>query len=32
MMGSDEPGVYIMGDLYEIEAGSAVAPRGHLEN
>ena len=31
-MSSDEPGVYIMGDLYEIEASSAVAPRGHLEN
>ena len=32
MMGSDEPGVYIMSDLYEIEASSAVAPHGHLEN
>ena len=31
-MRGDEPGVYIMSDLYEIEAGSAVAPRGHLEN
>ena len=31
-MSSDEPGVYIMSDLYEVEAGSAVAPRGHLEN
>ena len=31
-MSSDEPGVYIMSDLYEIEASSAVAPRGHLEN
>lgn len=32
MMGSDEPGVYIMSNLYEIEASSAVAPRSHLEN
>jgi hypothetical protein len=32
MMGSDEPGVYIMSDLYEIEACSAVASRSHLKN
>ena len=32
MMCSDEPGVYIMSDLYEIEAGSAMAPGSHLEN
>ena len=33
-MGSgDEPGVYIVSDLYEVEAGPAtVAPRGHLKN
>jgi hypothetical protein len=31
-MGSDEPGVHIMSDLYEIKAGSAVAPHSHLEN
>ena len=32
-MGSgDEAGVYIVSDLYEVEAGPAVAPRGHLKN
>ena len=31
-MRGDEPGVYIMSDLYQIETSSAMAPRSHLEN